>query len=747
MLSVRTVLAALGLAALRARADLDIYVDGGLSSGWENWSWNTVIDFAATDLFQGLSSISLTSDAWAALSLKLEGTFSQYAGLQFDVAGAPPDAQIYIESTGGGVQSPTIPFSALGNFTANQFKTVLLDFSQLPPSGTPLGNNTWDRISFQAGGNGASYHLDNIKLVSSIVIEPKFLSAEPLASNIIAVTTQGAVDFSSVKVTLNNATVSVSSKITYSPVDAPSKSITYLTLSKTFAPGSLSIAAGGATFSFTIPAVLHGSVTPAVTTPINPHVYGVNFPPSSTYIQHLGTTVGRWGGNAVTAYNPEGDFTNAGNDWYFENRVADEGNADEWLGMVRSGGSAVLLTVPALDWVSKDATSYSYPASVFPNQQAFDPYKPDAGNGKLADGSPVTPSPDPRNAYTSWNASMATNWLKKLKNVPEFVAIDNEIEIAHSTHQDMHPDPISYDEELSRVVTFAAAAKAALPNVKVLAPSTCSWWFYWTSAIGWDDTAAHNNIDFLPWFLQQMKAAEQSAGKRLLDYLDIHYYFQADTSAENAAAKALRLRMTRSLWDPSYVDESWVGSNPQNHQPNPTAVWLIPRMKQLIQQNYPGTKLSISEWSSTNDNDITGGLVTADALGLFGVYGVDAATYWGQSSESGPVGLAYWLFRGFGTTFGDLSVQVNLGGSASTLANTLGFFAAKDSKTGKLSFVIINKDTKPVTLGVSNVPAGNYFARHFGGQAGVAKWQTNLSLKAGDNIVVPSYTALFLKQQ
>ena len=107
-----------------------------------------------------------------------------------------------------------------------------------------------------------------------------------------------------------------------------------------------------------------------------------------------------------------------------------------------------------------------------------------------------------------------------------------------------------------------------------------------------------------------------------------------------------RARADELIPDPSYVDESWVGTNPQNHQPNPTAVWLIPRMKQLIQQNYPGTKLSISEWSSTNDNDITGGLVTADALGLFGVYGVDQATYWYQPNETGPVGLAFWLFRG-----------------------------------------------------------------------------------------------------
>ena len=70
----------------------------------------------------------------------------------------------------------------------------------------------------------------------------------------------------------------------------------------------------------------------------------------------------------------------------------------------------------------------------------------------------------------------------------------------------------------------------------------------WTSMIGYTDNAAHNNMDFLPWFLQQMNAKSKTARKRLLDYLDIHYYYQADTSANDAAAKALRLRATRSLW-------------------------------------------------------------------------------------------------------------------------------------------------------------------------------------------------------
>ena len=83
---------------------------------------------------------------------------------------------------------------------------------------------------------------------------------------------------------------------------------------------------------------------------------------------------------------------------------------------------------------------------------------------------------------------------------------------------------MGYDEELRRVVQYATVAKAALPNVNVAAPSTCAWWFYWTSTIGYTDNAGHGNTDWLPWFLAQMKTASTSAGKRLLDYLDSMFF-------------------------------------------------------------------------------------------------------------------------------------------------------------------------------------------------------------------------------
>jgi hypothetical protein len=112
----------------------------------------------------------------------------------------------------------------------------------------------------------------------------------------------------------------------------------------------------------------------------------------------------------------------------------------------------------------------------FPDQAGYDPYNSDAGNGQFPNGSWVAPPPQ-SNVYTPWNTSLAQQWLAGLTNKPDIVTIDNEIEIASSTHQDMHPEPMGFDEELQRVIATASMAKSILPNVKVAAPSTCAWWY------------------------------------------------------------------------------------------------------------------------------------------------------------------------------------------------------------------------------------------------------------------------------
>jgi hypothetical protein len=75
-----------------------------------------------------------------------------------------------------------------------------------------------------------------------------------------------------------------------------------------------------------------------------------------------------------------------------------------------------------------------------------------------------------------------------------------------------------------------------------------------------------------------------------------------------------------------------------------------------------------------------------------------------------------------GTLFGNKSIQVNM---ANNDEDVLGVYAStSDGK--KVTLVIVNKDVVPVNLAISNVPGGKYFLRHFGGAAGVAKWQVSI---------------------
>jgi len=150
-------------------------------------------------------------------------------------------------------------------------------------------------------------------------------------------------------------------------------------------------------------------------------------------------------------------------------------------------------------------------------------------------------------------------------------------------------------------------------------------------------------MPFVSWYLQQMNAYEQQNGRRILDYLDLHYYPQAGgvalSSEGGASTQALRLRSTRSLWDASYIDESWISDT----APGGEAVRLIPRMRDWVNSYYPGTKLAITEYNWGGLESINGALAQADALGIFGREGLDMATLWAPPSsiQPGPLPSAY----------------------------------------------------------------------------------------------------------
>ena len=81
-----SLLALLALLAAVAHADITIYTDNALASPWQDWSWGSTIDYDATDLAEGTSSISVTSSAYAGLSWYNPTPFPTMVGLEFDIA-------------------------------------------------------------------------------------------------------------------------------------------------------------------------------------------------------------------------------------------------------------------------------------------------------------------------------------------------------------------------------------------------------------------------------------------------------------------------------------------------------------------------------------------------------------------------------------------------------------------------------------------------------------------------------------
>src|SRR5204862_1549709 len=133
--------------------------------------------------------------------------------------------------------------------------------------------------------------------------------------------------------------------------------------------------------------------------------------------------------------------------------------------------------------------------------------------------------------------------------------------------------------------------------------------------------------DFINWYLDQAKSANTSGGKRLIDYLDLHWYPEAQgggtriTNNDNTGPVVqAREQAPRSLWDSTYTETSWITQYVTNGP-----IDLLHWEKAKIDAHYPGTRMSFSEWDYGGGNDISGAIAVADVLGIYGREGVGLA--------------------------------------------------------------------------------------------------------------------------
>jgi hypothetical protein len=240
------------------------------------------------------------------------------------------------------------------------------------------------------------------------------------------------------------------------------------------------------------------------------------------------------------------------------------------------------------------------------------------------------------------------NWIEKSArqdpNQVIFYDLDNEPDIWAATHARIHPEKITYAEIVQRTIDYASAIKRVKPDALVFGAVNYGWNGYRTLQNAPDGA----DRDFHPFFLSQMKAAEEKAGRRLLDVLDVHWYPEAQSgdglriTEKNSSPPVIkaRLQAPRSLWDPTYVEKSWITKDSTEGQP----IQLLPRLRKDIETNYPGTKVAITEYNYGGGDDISGAIAEADVLGIFGRQGVFCANWWDLGTgkkfvdaASGPV--------------------------------------------------------------------------------------------------------------
>jgi mannan endo-1,4-beta-mannosidase len=442
---------------------------------------------------------------------------------------------------------------------------------------------------------------------------------------------------------------------------------------------------------------------------ISPLIYGSNAQGGDA---EANVAAVRSGGNRMTGYNWETNYSSAGNDWQHSNDDFLVGRlpADQWrvpgIAVTRfheyaaSLGAADVVTLQMAGYVAADNRGPVPPEQTAPSPRWV--------KVEFAKGAPFLLQPDTTDGVVYMDEFvnfMVTKYGRAAGGGVKMYSLDNEPCLWSNTHPRIHPRPVTCDELIERSVALSLAVKRVDPTAQVIGPALFGWSAFQglqgqPEQTGWSKYSGQYEGWFINFYLDKMREAEARHGQRLLDVLDVHWYPEARGDGvritggrRGGASEGLtraRVQAPRSLWDGTYREDSWIAQ--WNHP-----IRLLPRLEENIEKYYPGTRLSITEFDYGGSMDVSGAVAQADVLGLFGKYGVYMANHWG--SLSGYVLAAYQAYRnydGHKSTFGDKSVRATTSDAENTSA-----YAALDA-VGRVHVVLINKDlAAPTTFNLT----------------------------------------------
>jgi fibronectin type 3 domain-containing protein len=487
------------------------------------------------------------------------------------------------------------------------------------------------------------------------------------------------------------------------------------------------------------------TVNPSQTKSISPYIYGLNFysgvtgaPPQLTF--------DRAGGNRWTAYNWESNASNAGSDYLYENddylssSTVPAEAVRSFIAGDQSNGLASLITVQLQGLVAGDENG---PVSVA-NPPDLTRFKQVVDRKSTVSSAPFTITPPTTDANVFMDEFV---WALDQKfsgmgifganaTHPTFVSLDNEPELWNSTHLEVQgPNPVTSDVYIAKTITIAQALKNQFPDMVIFGPVHYGFQgiYNWQGEL----SATPSGANWFPdKYLTALSTASTTYGKPLVDVYDFHWYaeeYDSDgtrsldltgTTLTDAQVQLI-VQSPRNLWDPTFTDST--NSNPWIYQElGNTPIALLTRLQAKINAEFPGMKISLTEYESGGWNHVAGTIAQADNLGIFGSQGVFAANFWPPNGTYSYALAGFRAFRDFdgaGANFGDISLL-----ATSSDAQNVVVYASSDSSTaGRFVFVAINRSASSQVTAIS-------------GQAlsGTAKlYQITAASAQGQNPVAP----------
>ena len=437
-------------------------------------------------------------------------------------------------------------------------------------------------------------------------------------------------------------------------------------------------------------------VTTAEVRPISPLIYGVNVAQGVTCANSSARfTLCRLGGNPWSTYNWENNASNAGNDSNLcsENNAAlgaSDVPAATVTSMVTEAGAnaaSAVVTIPMLAYVAADKVSgMPFPLCSGDVRQSADYLNTRMKQNRARKGAAFADPPVVSDAIVSQDEFLA--YLRtRAGDTNVLITLDNQPELWGQTHVAVHPDLTTYQEVVARNTEYAAMVRDNWPEAEI----TGYGGYGYQAFLNLQNAPNRpSESQFIDYYLAAMSAASTTAGRRLIDYLDVHWYSVVEDT------RAARVQAPRSLWDPSYVEGSWIG---ENHG----AIRLIPWLTEKIDSHYPDTKLAISSWAYGGVDEISGAIAVADALGIFGREGVSLAALQPQEGDNTFNVGAFAVFRNYdgdGASFGDQSVRA----TSSDVARVSVYASTDSTEDERVVVVAINRGTEaaPVRLDIQD---------------------------------------------